>query len=43
MGEKEMNAEMAVFEVGDFVAAVYEGEWLLAQVDIDQDRASYRL
>ncbi len=40
-GEKEMDAEMEVFEVGDFVAAVYEGEWLLAQVDIDQDRASY--
>ncbi len=25
--------------MGDFVAAVYEGEWLLAQVDIDQDHA----
>jgi hypothetical protein len=26
-------------EVGDFVTAVYDGNWLLAQVDIDQDKA----
>jgi hypothetical protein len=35
----EMEAEPEMFEVGDFVAAVYEGQWLLAQVDIDQDQA----
>jgi hypothetical protein len=28
------------YEVGDFVTAVYEGQWHLAQVDIDQDHAS---
>ncbi len=38
-GDNEMEVETEVFEVGDFVAAVYEGEWLLAQVDIDQDQA----
>ncbi len=27
------------YDVGDFVAAVYEDQWLLAQVDIDQDKA----
>jgi hypothetical protein len=37
--ELEDQTENVVFEVGDFVAAVYEGDWLLAQVDIDQDHA----
>jgi hypothetical protein len=27
------------YEVGEFVTAVYEGQWLLAQVDIKQDEA----
>ncbi len=37
--QMETETEKEVFEVGDFVAAVYEGAWLLAQVDIDQDKA----
>jgi hypothetical protein len=27
------------YEIGDFVTAIYEGKWLLAQVDINQDMA----
>jgi hypothetical protein len=38
--ELEDETENVVFEVGDFMAAVYEGDWLLAQVDIDQDHAA---
>jgi hypothetical protein len=37
--ELEDETENVVFEVGDFVAAVYKGDWLLAQVDIDQGQA----
>jgi hypothetical protein len=37
--QMEADTEKEMFEVGDFVAAVYEGVWLLAQVDIDQDKA----
>jgi hypothetical protein len=36
-GDVEMNMEN--YEVGDFVTAVYEEQWLLAQVDIDQQNA----
>jgi hypothetical protein len=37
--QKKRGMEEYQFEVGDFVTAVYEGQWLLAQVDIDQDKA----
>jgi hypothetical protein len=37
--ELEDETENMVFEVGDFVAAVYEGDWLLTQFDIDQGHA----
>jgi hypothetical protein len=35
-----METETELFEVGDLNAAVCEGEWLLVQVDIDQDHTS---
>jgi hypothetical protein len=34
--EQEQTQE---YQVGEFVVAVYEGQWLLAQVDINQDKA----
>jgi flagellar motor protein MotB len=34
--EQEQEQE---YQVGEFVTAIYEGQWLLAQVDIDQDNA----
>jgi len=37
--ERQKQKENEKFEVGEFVTAVYEGEWLLAQVDINQDSA----
>ncbi len=37
--EEEPAAVEVEYDVGDFVAAVYEDQWLLAQVDIDQDKA----
>jgi len=36
--EKEKEKEK-VYEVGDFVTAIYDGDWFIAQVDIDQDKA----
>jgi flagellar biosynthesis GTPase FlhF len=37
--EEQTVEEEQEYQVGDFVVAVYEGKWLLAQVDIDQDNA----
>jgi hypothetical protein len=37
--KKEEEKVKQHYEVGEFVAAVYEGQWLLALVDIDQDKA----
>jgi hypothetical protein len=37
--QMEAETEKKVFEVGDYVTAVYDDTWLLAQVDIDQDKA----
>ena len=42
MSEKEKAREKEkekVYEVGDFVTAIYDGDWFIAQVDIDQDKA----
>jgi hypothetical protein len=42
VAEQEAKAESRLqlpYEVGDFVTALYDGNWLLAQVDINQDRA----
>ncbi len=36
--EQEQEQEQE-YQVGEFVTAIYEGQWLLAQVDIDQDNA----
>jgi hypothetical protein len=36
---KQQKKKEATYEVGDFVTAVYEGQWLIAQVDINQDHA----
>jgi hypothetical protein len=33
------NPEEVNYEVGQFVTAVYENQWLVAQVDINQDKA----
>jgi hypothetical protein len=38
-GREKRRKEKETYEVGEFVTAVYEGQWLLAQVDIDQDQA----
>lgn len=37
--EREKQKAAEKFEVGDFVVAVYEEKWLIAQVDINQDAA----
>ncbi len=37
--QKKRGLEEHQFGVGDFVTAVYEGQWLLAQVDIDQEKS----
>ncbi len=36
--KKEQQKEDGKLEVGEFVTALYEGKWLIAQVDIDQDQ-----
>lgn len=37
--KKNTSSAQQEYEVGEFVVAVYEGQWLLAQVDINQDHA----
>jgi hypothetical protein len=37
--KKEQQKEDGKFEVGEFMTALYEGKWLITQVDIDQDQA----
>jgi hypothetical protein len=42
VAQQETGADMRQqqsYQVGDFVTAMYDGEWLLAQVDINQDMA----
>ncbi len=42
MAKQEAEAErrqQLPYEVGDFVTTLYDRNWLLAQVDINQDRA----
>jgi hypothetical protein len=36
---EDKRKQQQQYEVGEFVTAVYEGKWLLAQVDINQDEA----
>lgn len=38
--QQQEKEQKKVYDVGDFVTAVYEGQWLIAQVDINQDLAS---
>lgn len=37
--KQQKSKEKETYEVGEFVTAVYEGKWLVAQVDINQDKA----
>ncbi len=39
--ENRRRKQKKQYEVGQFVTAFYEGKWLIAQVDIDQDKAGH--